>query len=81
MADKAEVKKQLDEIEAARKSGMAVKPPIFGRGNILGQKTRAFKEAVKEQGKIIAAEKAKGSYTQSGELFDLAAKAKKQRLK
>ncbi len=52
MADKAQIKKQLDDIEAARKNGrMVMAPSRFQAGNILGAKTEAFEEAVKAQGK------------------------------
>ncbi len=52
MANAAQIKKTLDEIEAARKSGRMVMPPSrFQAGNILGAKTEAFNEAVKQQGK------------------------------
>jgi hypothetical protein len=82
MADKAQVKKMLDDIESARQSGRAVEPPTrLQRGNILGAKTAAFKEAVKQQGAKVNANATGAGYTQSGELFDLAAKAKKVRSK
>jgi hypothetical protein len=54
MADKALVKKYLDQIEADRATGRASTPPRrLQKGNLLGGKTAAFIEAVKEQGKIV----------------------------
>lgn len=52
MADPKQVKKYLDEIERKRKVGVAVETPGFAR-NILGGKSEAFTEAVKQQGKTI----------------------------
>jgi hypothetical protein len=59
MADKELVKKYLDQIENERKTGRATVPPTrLQKGNLLGGKTRAFIEAVKEQGKIVNPKKA-----------------------
>lgn len=81
MADKKMVKAFLDDIEAARQSGRAVAPPSrLQRGNLLGAKTAAFKEAVQQDTDKANASQQKG-YTQSGELFDMASKAKKLRSK
>jgi hypothetical protein len=81
MADTKLVKKFLDDIESARANGRSVEPPArLQNGNILGAKTAAFKEAVKEQGKKVNPPKA-APYTQSGELFDMAEKAKGLRTK
>lgn len=55
MADKDQTKKFLDDIETARKNGRAIFPPSrLQAGNVLGAKTAAFKEAVKQQVKSVA---------------------------
>lgn len=52
--NRTDVQTALDDIEKARKSGRAVMPPArMQPGNILGSKTAAFNEAVKEQGTML----------------------------
>ena len=77
MANKKLVDEMLADLESARKSGRAVSPPSrLQRGNILGAKTAAFNEAVKQQGKVMPKPK---PYKQSEELFEMAERAKKVR--
>lgn len=82
MADKREVRKQLEAIEADRKIGRLTVPPArLARGNLLGGKTEAFIEAVRQQGlpkpkavpplalRDMMTPKAIEPYTQSGEVW------------
>jgi len=53
-ADPKEVKKMLADIESARTHGRSIEPPSrLSAGNILGSRTDAFNEAVKQQTKTF----------------------------
>lgn len=61
-ADPALVKKYLQEVEDDRKSGRMSQPPTWLQpGNILGGKSAAYAEAVKQQGQMLNPKPAPGS--------------------